>query len=246
MKVLATYSIKGGVGKTTAAVNLASIAAAEGHQVLVWDLDPQGGATYMFRVRPKVKGGGAALVRGKRQLIDAVKASDFDNLDVLPADFSYRNLDLLLDGQKKPTRRLGQLMAGLAEEYSLVVLDCAPSVSLVSENVVRAADVLLVPLIPTPLSLRTLDQLSSFVASADGTPPAILAFLSMVDRRRQLHRRLLEELPQRHAELASTVIPVASAVEQMAVRRSPLVEWAPGSAIARAYRDLWKEAVKLW
>jgi cellulose biosynthesis protein BcsQ len=246
MKTVALYSIKGGVGKTTAAVNLASIAAAEGHQVLLWDLDPQGGATYMFRVRPKVKGGGKALVRGRRQLIDAVKASDFDNLDVLPADFSYRNLDLLLDSQKRPTRRLGQLMEGLAEEYGVVVLDCAPSVSLVSENVVRAADVLLVPLIPTPLSLRTLDQLNGFVDGAGGSPPAVLAFLSMVDRRRQLHRKLLDELPQQHAELAGTVIPVASAVEQMAVRRAPLVEWAPGSAIARAYRELWSEAVKLW
>src|SRR3954469_22271140 len=79
MKVLASYSIKGGVGKTTAATNLAWLAASEGRRVLLWDLDPQGGSTFLFRVAPKVKGGGEALVSGKRDLMDAIKASDFEN-----------------------------------------------------------------------------------------------------------------------------------------------------------------------
>ena len=135
MKVYATYNIKGGVGKTTTAVNLAYLAAVSGRRVLLWDLDPQGAATYLFRVKPRVKGGGYGLVSGKRPVDDAVKATDFANLDLLPADFSYRNMDLQLDDAKKRTHRLDQLLSGVAEDYDIAFLDCPPSVSLVSENV---------------------------------------------------------------------------------------------------------------
>ena len=72
MKIYATYNIKGGVGKTSTAVNLAHLAAESGYNVLLWDLDPQGAATYMFRVRPKVKGGGQALVDENRALVKAL------------------------------------------------------------------------------------------------------------------------------------------------------------------------------
>ena len=124
MKVVATYNIKGGVGKTSAAVNIAYFAARDGLRTLLWDLDPQGSATYLFRVKPKVKGGGNALVRGKRTLDDGIKGTDFDQLDLMPADFSYRNLDLDLDSTKRPTDRIRRLIAPLKKDYDLVVLDC--------------------------------------------------------------------------------------------------------------------------
>ena len=120
MKVVATYNIKGGVGKTSAAVNLAWFAARDGLRTLLWDLDPQGSATYLFRVKPKVKGGGTALVRGKRTLDDGIKGTDFDHLDLMPADFSYRNLDLDLDSTKRPTDRIRRLIAPLKDEYDPV------------------------------------------------------------------------------------------------------------------------------
>jgi hypothetical protein len=132
MTVYATYNIKGGVGKTSTAVNLAYLAARSGRRVLLWDLDPQGAATFLFRVKPQVKGGGQGLVSGKRPVNDALKATDFDNLDLLPADFSYRNMDL--DDAKKRTGRLDQLLSGLADDHDVAFLDCPPSVSLVSEN----------------------------------------------------------------------------------------------------------------
>ena len=196
MKVYATYNIKGGVGKTSTAVNLAYLAAASGRRTLLWDLDPQGAATYLFRVKPRVKGGGRGLVSGKRPVDDAVKATDFDNLDLLPADFSYRNMDLELDDAKKRTRRLDQLLSGVADDYDVVFLDCPPSVSLVSENVLRAADVLLVPLIPATLSLRTYAQLTRFVADAPRPRPEVVAFFSMADRRKRLHREVIDAIPR--------------------------------------------------
>jgi len=135
MKILASYNIKGGVGKTATAVNIAHLAARDGRRVLLWDLDPQAAASFLLRVRPRVKGGGAALIKGSRDLDAAIKGTDFERLDLLPADFTYRNLDLILDATKKPTQRLARLLRPLAAEYDLVVLDCPPGISLLSESV---------------------------------------------------------------------------------------------------------------
>ncbi len=238
MRVLAMYNIKGGVGKTSTAVNLAYLAGRDGHRTLLWDLDPQGAATYLFRVRPKVKGGGRALIRAARPMADAVKGTDFDNLDLLPADFTYRGMDLLLSASKRPAYRIRRLLAPLAAEYDLVVLDCPPSVSLVSENVLHAADLLVVPLIPSTLSVRTLDQLTRFVASLPGRKPDLLAFFSMVDRRRRLHRDVVAALAS-EPRLLEVSIPAVSLVEQMAVHRAPLPVFAGRSRIARDYEALW-------
>ncbi|HET9895761.1 MAG TPA: AAA family ATPase [Streptosporangiaceae bacterium] len=244
MKVIATYNIKGGVGKTATAVNIAYLAASDGYRVLIWDLDPQAAASFLFRVRPKVKGGGKALIAGKRPVDDAIKATDFDNLDLLPADFTYRNLDLHLDGERKSATRLRSLLAPLRRDYDLVVLDCPPSISLLSENVLHAADLLLVPLIPTTLSVRTLDQLTEFVGGAGGRPPQILAFFSMLDRRKRLHREIAAELPslRRDDDVAKTAIPALSAIERMSLQRAPVTAAAPRSLAARYYRELWQEA----
>jgi chromosome partitioning protein len=242
VKIIATYNIKGGVGKTATAVNIAYLAAQDGYEVLLWDLDPQSAASFLFRVRPRVKGGGKALIAGKRPIDNAIKATDFDNLDLLPADFTYRNLDLHLDSQNKPGTRLRSLLAPLRREYDLVVLDCPPSISLLSENVLHAADLLLVPLIPTTLSVRTLEQLTSFIADFDGRRPRILAFFSMIDRRKRLHREIAQELPAGRDDVARTVIPAASAIERMSVERAPVAASAPRSQAARYYRELWQEA----
>jgi len=241
MKVLAAYNIKGGVGKTAAAVNIAYLASADGWRVLLWDLDPQAAASFLFRIRPRVKGGGKALIAGKRPVDDAIKATDFENLDLLPADFTYRHLDLHLDGERKPSARLRALLSPLREEYDLVVLDCPPGISLLSENVLQAADLLLVPLIPTTLSVRTLDQLTDFVASLDRHRPRVLAFFSMIDRRKRLHREIAEELPAGRTEVAATAIPTMSAIERMSLQRQPVPAAAPRTQAARYYRELWQE-----
>jgi cellulose biosynthesis protein BcsQ len=247
MRIYAAYNIKGGVGKTTTAVNLAYLAAESGLRTVLWDLDPQGAASFMFRVKPRVKGGGKALILGKRPLDESIKGTDFDNLDLIPADFTYRNMDLLLDKGDadtpggKPARKLSRLLAPLADEYDAVFLDCPPSVSLVSENVLHAADVIVVPLIPTTLSVRTLDQLSDFVGEFHGRRPDLFAFFSMVDRRKKLHREITEKLSAERAEVAKTAIPALSVIETMSVERAPVTVFAPNSSAARAYRDLWAE-----
>ena len=109
MRVLATYNIKGGVGKTATTVNLAYLASQQGIRTLVWDLDPQGAASYYFRVKAKVKGGGKKLIKGRTDLDARIKATDFPGLDLLPADFSYRHLDLELDSTKRPVKQIGKV-----------------------------------------------------------------------------------------------------------------------------------------
>ena len=150
MKVLATYNIKGGVGKTSAAVNVAALGARDGLRTLLWDLDPQGAASFLFRVRAKVKGGGRKLVKGRSDITDLLRGTDVEGLDLLPADFSYRHMDLALDSAGKPTRRLSRVLEPVAEHYDLVVFDCPPSISLVSESVFEAADALLQALARSP------------------------------------------------------------------------------------------------
>ena len=240
MKVVATYNIKGGVGKTSAAVNVAALAARDGLRTLLWDLDPQGAASFLFRVRPKVRGGGRKLVRGRSDVTEVLRGTDVEGLDLLPADFSYRHMDLVLDESGKPTRRLRKVLAPLDEHYDVVFLDCPPSISLVSESVFEAADTLLVPLIPSTLTLRTFEQLGDFLGEVDHRPD-VLAFFSMVDRRKRLHRQVVESLPHGRGDIAATAIPAATEVELMGVHREPVVVASPRSRGARAYADLWTE-----
>jgi chromosome partitioning protein len=242
MRIFATYNIKGGVGKTATAVNLGYLAARDGYRVLLWDLDPQGAASFLFRVKPRVKGGGRALIQGSRPIDGAIKGTDFDNLDLLPADFTYRNLDLLLDAAKQPARKLARLLAPLRSEYDAVFLDCPPSISLLSESVLHAADLLLVPLIPTTLSVRTLDQLTDFVGGFNGHRPEVLAFFSMIDRRKRLHTQIAQDLPVQRPDFAAVAIPALSMIEQMSVQRAPVAAFAPRSTAARQYASLWQEA----
>jgi cellulose biosynthesis protein BcsQ len=246
VKVVASYSIKGGVGKTSAAVNLAFEAARTGVRVLVWDLDPQGGATYLLRVRPKLRGGSERLVRRKAGLEGQVRSADVAGVDVVPADLSLRHLDLHLDGTSKPAARVRRLLKPVGGHYDLVLLDCPPSISLSSESVFRAADELLVPVIPAALTSRTLEQLRRFLADLPDAP-ALVPFLSMVDRRRRLQREAAVELAEAWPSLLATSIPTSALVEQMGVERAPVGTFAPSAPVTRAYRRLWDEvAASLW
>lgn len=245
MKTLATYSIKGGVGKTTAAVNLAYEAASSGARVLLWDIDPQGAATFFFRIRPAVKGGAGKLI-DKGQLAGHIRATDVPGLHVVPADFSMRHLDLHLDDVKHPKRRLGALLEAHAGDYDIALIDCPAGITLASESVFAAADVLLVPTIPTTLSKRTLDQLSEHL---DENPPAplVLPFISMLDRRKRLQRELVAKLMAGQPTPLPTAIPNASVVELMGLERGPLGTYAPTSVAAAAFRNLWNDvAARIW
>lgn len=243
MKVVAVYSTKGGVGKTTAAVNLAW-EASQSFRVLLWDLDAQGASSYLLEVKAKVKGGIESLVSGTMVAGDAIRHTAYENLDILPADDSYRELDLVFDAAKKSTKRVEKVLATLGENYDVVILDCPPGASLVAENAVQAADVVVVPLVPSPLSLRSLEQVAHVVAgAADPTP--LLGFLSMVDRRKTSHRAAAESLHRKNTMVSDILVPSAVVVERMGAERAPIATYAPNSEAARAYEQLWKRIASI-
>ena len=197
MEIIGVYNFKGGVGKTTTAVNLAFRSAAEDWPTALWDLDPQGAATYLLRRERQATGAAKELIRGDAALRDVVVATDHERLDLIPADLSYRRMDIHLDKRQDATTLLLKLMRPLQAKYACLMLDCPPGMSLVSENVMHAADALVIPLLPSPLSARLLGELFEFFAARSWQDVKVLPFFSMVDRRRALQKQTIADLRAR-------------------------------------------------
>ncbi len=241
MKVLATHNIKGGVGKTSAAVNLAYLASCDGYRTLLWDLDPQAAASFCFRVKPKVKGGVESLGKNTSSLEKSIKATDFEGLDLIPADFSLRNFDQIFANTKGQSGHLKKALSPLLSEYDLIIIDCAPSISLMTENIFRVADALLIPLIPSTFSVRTYHQLLKYFSKEPSFKLKRLPFISMYDDRRVLQRDIVAAMSNNVKEMLNTAIPYAKNVELMAEKRLPVSSFAPGSKSGLAFRNLWRE-----
>jgi cellulose biosynthesis protein BcsQ len=240
MRTVAVYNMKGGVGKTTTAVNLSYLAAAAGHRTLLWDLDPQAASSFAFRVRPRVSGFGKKSLEDGQALGAAIKETDYNNLHLLPADFAYRKFERFFGSLGKPEPLVTSLLDTLGREFDVVFLDCPAGFSLLTEGVFAAADAILVPTIPTVLSLRTVARLIKWAGRSDAQS-TLAAFFSMVDRRKALHRRACEWSAAHSKVFLSGQIPYASVVEQMGVRRMPLAVFAPGDPATAAFAEIWAE-----
>lgn len=234
MAVIGVYSVKGGVGKTTLAVDLAWRSAMISlHSTLLWDLDPQGGAGWLLGMEDRPGRRAASVFQRDGRPRDHILASPYPGLSVLPADDSLRSLTVALArlGQR---RRLGTLTAQLRADYARIIVDCPPVLNEVSDQLMSAADLLIVPLPPSPLSARALETIRDEIVRHHHRHPPILPVLSMFDGRRKLHREF-------HAGVAAgwPVIPMASQIEQTAARRKPLGTFAPNSEPAQRLQKLW-------
>jgi cellulose biosynthesis protein BcsQ len=241
VEIIAISSIKGGVGKTTTAVNLAYLSAAAGWRTLLWDLDPQAGATYALGFDTGLNVAAKELVRGERALPEVIVDTPFDHLDLIPGDLTLRRLDIHLSQRKHSSERLLRMSRTLRTRYAALFIDCAPGMSLLSENALRAADAIVVPLVPSPLSVRMLEQLSEFIEQRGWNDLVLLPFFSMVDRRRALHQQFIVDTRRRFSGILETEVPYWSEIERMTLRRAPLPAIAPKSASAQVYVALWNE-----
>ncbi len=244
MAVIAVYNIKGGVGKTATSVNLAYLSADAGNKTLLCDMDPQGSASYYFRIKAPKKFNADKLLKGGKGIAKNIRGTDYPNLDLLPADFTYRNLDLALDDFKKSTQRINKIISPLVGEYDTIFLDCPPNITLLSENIFNAADILLIPFIPTTLSLLSFQQLLTFFKKTGIDKKKLYVFFSMVEKRKRMHLDMMARFRGRKRVLKQ-VIPFLADVEKMGIHRKPVPEIAPNSPASRSYRLLWHEVARV-
>ncbi len=240
MVTFALFNLKGGVGKTASCVNFAYLAALEGYKTLLWDIDPQGATSFYYKVKPRQKVAIRDLVGKDAELAGSIMGTEYENLDIIPADITAKALDVMVEEMKQSKKRLSTVLKQLKNEYDFVFIDCPPGLSSLAENIFHAADVVLMPVIPTTLSVRTYQMVKEFFKEKDIDVKKMTCFFTMVDLRRNMHNEVMEEL-YRDKRFFENYIPYLSDVEKMGVYKAPLEEYARSSYAAQCYRDLWEE-----
>jgi chromosome partitioning protein len=243
MKVIGVYSSKGGVGKTATSVNLAYTASQAGYRVLLCDMDSQGAASFYYRVKPKKKFNRSRLLTG--DFYQFIRGTDFDGLDLLPAHFSFRNLDIAIhEGSKQENRLvLSRLLSPLATEYDYIFLDCPPNVTVLSENIITAAHCVLVPVVPTTLSLLALEQLLKLLKKVNSKKKKVLGFFSMVERRKVMHVSIMKKY-HNYPIFMKNYIPYMAEIEKMGLSRRPVGASPRKPVAALSYEKLWQEILE--
>jgi cellulose biosynthesis protein BcsQ len=196
-------------------------------RTLLWDLDPQAASTWLLG--GAAPGDQAQAVFAQDIAVDRlIHPTAIPRLSLLGADDSLRGLDLLFHRIDKK-KRLSKLIERLAG-FDRVILDCPPGLTETTEQMLRAVDLIVVPVVPSALATRALEVVDGHVR---GRVP-IMPVHVMADRRRRLHAEALAAHPD------WPVIPMASLVEAMGERRAPIGGFAPRSAAAQAYARLWQ------
>ena len=244
MKIIACYSNKGGVGKTATSVNLAYACAKKGMKTLLCDLDPQGASGFYFRIKPSRKLKQQAFFKDVDRLTKAIRESDFDNLDIIPSNMTFRDFDIFLARMKRSRSRLKKVLNKLDSDYDIIVLDCPPNISRLSENVFKVSDRIVVPVIPTTLSERTYIQLLEFFKNNHLKKSKLIPFFSMVQRKKKLHKETMTRMGNSKYGFLDTVIPFSANIEKMGIHRAPVLTYAQNSSPAQAYNKLWNELRK--
>lgn len=240
MFVASLYNLKGGVGKTASCVNFAYMAAKDGYRTLIWDLDPQGAASYYYNAQPREKNTAKKLIEHSIDIEDAILTTEYDNLDIIPADRSARKLDLVLEEHKGSKKQLRSLLKSIEAEYDFVFIDCPPGFSTLADNIFHASDVVFMPVIPTTLSLRTYDIVKAYFEEKGDVLDKLMCFFTMVDVRKNMHKEAMAQL-NKDKRFFEYYIPALSDIEKMGIRKAPVEAFAPSSYAVTCYRALWNE-----
>ncbi len=240
MITVALYNLKGGVGKTASCVNLAYLAAKDGFKTLLWDIDPQGSTTFYYKVKPKDAQGIKKLISKDANLESAILSTEYDNLEIIAADNSAKSFDIMLEEMRGQKNRLKGILKQLENEYDFVFIDCPPGFSALSENIFSAADIVLMPIIPTTLSIRTYNMVKDYFKEKELDSAKLMCFFAMADRRKNMHNEIMEQL-YKDKKFFQNYIPYLSEVEKMGIHRQPIEEYARSSYAAKCYHELWTE-----
>lgn len=241
MTVVALAGVKGGVGKTATAVNLAWLAAHSDPPVLLWDLDPQGAAGFCLAQEATLRRKPEHLLAGRANLAAQAVATPYRGLELVPSRLGMRHLERLLGPANRRRGGIRSVLRKARRSYRWVVLDCAPGAGRLAEHVLRAADLLLVPVVPAPLAIRGYEELLVLAAKTGVGRERIVPFFSMVEDRKRLHRQAMVELRRRDARFLNTTIPYRADIERMGETRRPIVSHLPSVQATAAYHSLWQE-----
>jgi len=248
-RVIAIASQKGGVGKTTSAINLGACLAQEGHRSLLIDIDPQGNATSGLGVN----GNDARLtiyeaLIGQNELRESVRPTALANLDLVPAGQSLSGAEVELVGMMARETRLKNAIAPLRQDYDFILIDGPPSLGLLTVNALTASDSVLIPLQCEYMALEGLTQLIGAIRLVqDHLNPALRiegVLLTMFDARLNLSQQVADEARKFFAErVYKTVIPRNVRLSEAPSFGKPIVLYDPHSTGADSYRDLAREVL---
>lgn len=232
MKILSLYSPKGGVGKSVNAVNLSYLLSLKGKKALLWDFDPQGASSFYLQIKQSLSKEIEDLFTDNKSLKKNIKNTHFPNLSVIPSDFSLKSLDLVIDDMKKPIKKLRQTLSEI-EDWDFLVIDSPPGFTNINRLISKISDMILVPVIPTYLSLRTLDMLKDFLFSSGVDEDRIFPFFSMADKRKKLHRQIIDEKSQDFQ--IKSIIPYSAEIEKMGEILAPISHFSKDKNITKIY-----------
>ena len=190
----------------------------------------------------------AALEGGIKQLLklesaweDVIKATTVTNLSLLPSDPKNRNLDLILNNLKHSKKRFDRVLHELKQHFDYVFLDCPPNLNVVAENIFQSVDFVLIPMIPTALSIHSLNQVYHFFETREYDTRKLIPFFTLVDNRKKIHTDTIKDFQDAKQRMINTIIPYSSMLERMSVERTAIFQFAPKSKPSLSYRKLWQE-----
>lgn len=246
--VYAIANQKGGVGKTTTAVNLGACIADRGEQTLIVDLDPQCNATVSLGLGREERPSSYDCLCGERSVAEAARPGSGDNLWVVPANRDLAGAAVELPGLDRSEYRLREGLGEVRERFAATLLDCPPSLGPVTVNALVAADRAVVPVQAEYLALEGLVQFLDTLQTIrrELNPSLVLTglLITMADDRTRLAQDVEKELREHFPDLVlETVVPRSVRVAEAPSFALPVTEHAPASLGAAAYRDLAQEVL---